>query len=244
MANRPSTHLTPVGPASQAPGTDRARRSTDANRAPVPVVLADAPVAARAGVRAAVEPQGFTVVGEAGDADAAIAVALEERPRVCIVASDLPGGGLDAARAISQQLPDTVIVVLGKTATAEGLSAAVEAGASAYLPRRSAAARLPDVLNSALAGYVSLPLQLVAGIVTRTGRVGGHPTLAGIPATRFTQRERQVLEGLLSGATTAEIAARLEISSVTVRRYVSQILNKTGVSDRDALIALRRQRPT
>ena len=244
MAKRSSTHLTPVGPASPAPGEERARRSSDRNRAPVPVVLADAPVAARAGVRAAVEPYGFTVVGEAGDAEAAVTAALEERPQLCIVASDLPGGGLDAAREISQRLPDTVIVVLGKTATAEGLSAAVEAGASAYLPRRSAAARLPDVLNSALDGYVSLPLQLVAGIVTQTGHGEGHPALAGIPATRFTQRERQVLEALLSGATTAEMASRLGISSVTVRRYVSQILRKTGVSDRDALIALRRGRST
>ena len=217
----------------------RARRAGDSGRAAIRVLVADGYAAARAGAGAAVEPFGFRVVAEAADAAEALAAAREARPQLCVVAADLPGGGLSATRALAQALPQTKIVVLGGVSTDVDLALALEAGASGYLPRAAAPDRLPSVLNAALDGYVSMPLALLARMVQRGDR-GGKPVLAlpGRPAVALTRREQQVLEALLDGASTAAIAVRLAVSQVTVRRYVSRVLHKAGVRDRASLRAM------
>jgi DNA-binding NarL/FixJ family response regulator len=117
----------------------------------------------------------------------------------------------------------------------------VEAGATGFLPRAAAPARLPDVLNSALDGYVSVPVHILAQAVRHGGPGSATSALPGVPGVRLTPREQQVLGALLAQASTAEIAERLGISPVTVRRYVSDILRKARVPDRAALRALMRQ---
>ena len=239
VAQPSQSKLSLVNPAPAA--GPRARRATDRERAPISLLVADSYAAARAGVRSAVEPYGFLVVAEAGDAAAAITAAQAERPRICLLATDLPGGGLDAARSIAEKVPETTIVILGENTSDESLVAAVESGASGYLPRSAAASRLPEALNAALDGYVSLPLPLLTRVVQRTERSRGSFALPGLPAVRFTPREREVLDALVSGASTAAIAARLDVSPVTVRRYASDILRKAGVSHRDELRELLRR---
>jgi DNA-binding NarL/FixJ family response regulator len=241
MERSTSHGLKVVGP---QPGgrSRRARRVSDDERAHVSLVVADAYAAARAGVRAAVEPYGFQVVAEAGDAAAAVEAAERTRPNLCLLAVDLPGGGLDATRRITEKLPETAVVVLGSPSS-EDLTDAVEAGASGYLPRTTAPERLPDALNAALDGYVSLPLRLLTRIVERGERGSTRAVaLPGMPAVRLTPREQQVLEGMLQDESNVEIAERLGISPVTVRRYASDVIRKTGVKDRAALRALWQQR--
>ena len=239
MATRSNPRLSIVEMTPGVVAPRRTRRATDSARDPVSIVVADVYAAARAGVRAAVEPYGFVLVAEAGDAAAAVAAAVRERPRLCLLAADLPGGGLDATRTIARKLPGTAIVVLGDGASDEDLVAAVEAGASGYVSRTAAPARLPDALNAALDEYVSLPLPLLTRVVQRAERSGsGEIALPGMPAVHLTPREQQVLKLLLDGASTAEIAAGLGVSRVTVRRYTSDILHKAGVADRAALRAL------
>jgi DNA-binding NarL/FixJ family response regulator len=240
MASRTTT-LSPVGPDRGLKRARRSRRSRDRVRDRVSLVVADLYPAARAGVRAAVEPYGFDVVAEAGDAAEAVAVAGRERPQLCIVAADLPGGGIEAVKRIAEALPGTAVVVLGDGASSDDLIAAVEAGATGFLPRAAAPARLPDVLNSALDGYVSVPVHILAQAVRQGGPGTATSALPGVPGVRLTPREQQVLGALLAQASTAEIAERLRISPVTVRRYVSDILRKARVPDRAALRALLRQ---
>jgi len=240
MERSTSHGLTVVG-SQQGAGSRRARRVSDDQRAPVSLVVADAYAAARAGVRAAVEPYGFQVVAEAGDAAGAVEAVERTRPNLCLLAVDLPGGGLDATRRIAEKLPETAVVVLGSPSS-EDLTDAVEAGASGYLPRTTAPERLPDALNAALDGYVSLPLRLLTRIVERGERATTRAVaLPGMPAVRLTPREQQVLEGMLQDEPNAEIAERLGISPVTVRRYASDVIRKTGVKDRAALRALWQQ---
>ena len=242
MATRSNPRLTLVEPAAGLAAAQRTRRATDAGRSPVSLLVADVYATARAGVRAAVEPYGFIVVAEAGDAAAAVDAAVQEQPQLCLVAVDLPGGSLDAVRAISKRLPETAIVVLGHGPSDDDLVAAVEAGASGYLSRNAAPSRLPDALNSALDGYVSLPLPLLTRVVQRAESPGGGAlALPGMPAVHLTPREQQVLKLLLEDESTASIASALGVSPVTVRRYSSDILRKVGVDDRAALQALWRQ---
>jgi two-component system NarL family response regulator len=71
------------------------------------IVIADDHAPTRAGIRAVLERDGFQVCGEAASADAAVELALEERPAVCLLDINMPGGGIAAAGAISERLPET-----------------------------------------------------------------------------------------------------------------------------------------
>jgi DNA-binding NarL/FixJ family response regulator len=243
MAPRSIPNLALVQPGDEL--STRRRRVSDPDRDTIPLLVADAYEAARAGIRETVEPFGFEIVAEAGDATTALAAARRERPRLCLVATDLPGGGIEATRAIAKHLPGTVLVVLDGAGSEANLMAAIDAGASGYLPRAEALARLPDALNSALDGYVTLPLVLLGGVINRAAPVGAAMlSVPGSAPIRFTRREHQVLNALLAGASTAEIAASLGVARVTVRRYVSDILRKANVSDRAQLRALWGPRQT
>lgn len=220
-------------------GDRRRRRATDADREGTTILVADAYAAARAGIQIAVEPHGFEVVAKAGDAASAVAAARRTRPRLCLIATELPGGGLEATRAIAKELPGTALVVLDEGGSEDQLMAAIDAGASGYLPRADALDRLPDALNAALEAYVMLPLSLLNSVIEYAAPPGGGVLAApGAPPVRLTRREHQVLRALLDGASTAGIAESLGVAPVTVRRYVSDILRKAGVGDRAQLRAL------
>lgn len=241
LAGTMATRTSPLGggDADDPSRGRRGRRAGDTERDLVPVLVADVYAASRAGIRAAVEPYGFAVVAEAASAATATAAAKRERPRVCLIAAEIPGGGFEATRSIAKALPGTVLVVLDEAGSEDNLVAAIEAGASGYVRRAEAFSRLADALNAALDGYVMLPLPVMTGVVERAAPGGvGVMTVPGSPPIRFTRREHQVLRMLLDGDSTADIAVALGITPVTVRRYVSDILRKADVGDRSQLRAL------
>jgi DNA-binding NarL/FixJ family response regulator len=202
--------------------------------------MADDHAATRAGVRAALEAGGFDVCAEAADGPAAVEAALRERPDVCLLDVHMPGGsGIVAAAEISAQLPGTAIVMLTVSADEDDLFDAIAAGAAGYLLKDVDPARLPAALDGVLCGEAAIPRRLVGRIVEefserRRRRV---PLQAGGGA-ELTVREWEILELLRSGASTAQAAARLGISQVTVRRHISEVLRKLRVPDRAAAFAL------
>jgi DNA-binding NarL/FixJ family response regulator len=210
------------------------------------VLVADDHPPTRAGVRLALVDQGFTVCAEAADADGAVAAALREAPDVCLLDIRMPGGGIAAAAEIAARLPETVIVMLTVSRDDADLFDALRAGASGYLLKDIDPARLPIALRGVMAGEVALPRQLVARLVEEfEGRSRRRFRLVAGPGDRasLTRREWDVLELLHDGYTTREIAERLSISDVTVRRHASAIVRKLRVRDRrEALRLLERVR--
>jgi DNA-binding NarL/FixJ family response regulator len=206
------------------------------------VVLADDHAATRLGVRMSLEDGGFNVVAEADGAAAAVDAAVRERPDLCLLDVYMPGGGITAAAEISARVPDTRIVMLTASADDEDLFAAVQAGAVGYLLKDTDPERLPLALRGVLAGEAALPRRLVARMIDEF-RVRGDTrhgaNLHGFDA-ELTQREREVLEHLGEGRSTAEIADDLDISPVTVRRHVGEVVRKLGVPDREAAARLLR----
>jgi DNA-binding NarL/FixJ family response regulator len=189
------------------------------------------------------DASGFAVEGEASGADAVVEAALERRIELVLLASDLPGGGIDAARRISARLPRARVVVLTAQPTGEELVAAVEAGAVGYLGKDVAADRLPRVLKALLEGEVAFPRRHTGHLVDALrGQDARRALIAARTGARLSEREWEVLELLAADASTAEIAQRLAISQVTVRRHVSSLLGKLGVADRAGAVALLRQR--
>jgi two-component system, NarL family, nitrate/nitrite response regulator NarL len=207
----------------------------DRAAAPIRVLVADSSASTRSGVRLAlVAAECF--VCEAADAQAAVEVALRERPEVCLLDTALPGGGIAAAAAISAQLPDTSVVMFGPLPTGADLFAALEAGACGYLTRDVDPDRLAIALRRVRAGEAALSRTLVADLIQEFRR-RRRPLLRGL-----TNRELEVLELVCQGLRTGEIADRLFVARVTVRTHIASILRKLGVPDREAAIRLLDQR--
>jgi DNA-binding NarL/FixJ family response regulator len=204
------------------------------------VVLADDHEPIRSGVRETLEEAGFEVCAEAGDAAEAIDAALRERPDVCLLDVHMPGSGIRAAGEIAAALPETAVVMLTVSRNDEDLFDALRAGAAGYLLKDIDPDRLAHALRGVLAGEAALPRTLVARVIDqfRTSGKGRRIALAGERGAELTSREWQVLELLGEGLTTKQIADRLFVSPVTVRRHVSATLAKLAVPDRAAAVEL------
>jgi DNA-binding NarL/FixJ family response regulator len=210
------------------------------------VVIADDHAVTRLGLRIALEAGGFTIVAEAGTAEDAVRAACAQMPDACLIDVHIPGGGVAAAAKIRAQLPQTAILMLTTFADASEFLAAIRAGASGYLPKTMNAERLPAALEAALSGEAAVPRALVGRLLDdlrERGEAGGPVrSLADGRRVALTRREGQVLDFLLDELPTREIAARLGISRVTVRRYVSELLHKLDAPDRKAAVALLNRR--
>jgi DNA-binding NarL/FixJ family response regulator len=207
------------------------------------VLLAEPDTPTRIGIRLALARCGFEIAAEARDADGAVEAARREQPDMALVAADIPGDGITAARTIAARMPGIRIVVLTQRQDGEELVAAVLAGASGYLGKDMSPSRLPLALQGILEGEAALPrrftedvLEALRGRDVRRGRV--------LARTRrsVTDRQWDVLNLLADGRSTAEIARGLRISQITARRHISTALAKLGVSDRAAAVELLRER--
>jgi DNA-binding NarL/FixJ family response regulator len=207
---------------------------------PLTVLLADDHPAVRAGVRAALEGGGLTICAEVGSAEEAVEAALRHRPDVCLLDIHMPGGGILAAKLIHEQLDGTIVVMLTVSSAQEELFEALRAGASGYLLKDMDPTRLPALLRAAVAGEAPLPPTLVARLVDEFRNRGRRRFLA-LPKRRsveLTSREYEVLELLRKGLSTADIAERLFISRVTVKRHISSVMQKLDVRTREDAVRL------
>jgi DNA-binding NarL/FixJ family response regulator len=187
----------------------------------------------------ALEEAGFVVCAEAADGPSAVEAARRERPNVCLIDVLMPGGGIEAAAQISNELPDTAIVMLTVSEDEDHLFDAIRAGASGYLLKDMDPDRLPAALHGVLSGEAAFPRRLMIRVIEefserRRRRVplptGGRAELTG--------REWQTVELLRIGNSTSAIARRLGISEVTVRRHISEAVRKLRVADRAAALQL------
>ncbi len=219
------------------------RRDARRGRAPmsVRVLVADDHVPTRAGVRMVLEQAGCTVCAEAGTADEAIAAAVAERPDVCLVDVDMPGSGIRAVVSIHARVPSAAILMLTVSRAESDLFDALRAGCIGYLLKDMDPALLPDAVRAAAAGEGVLDGTLTAMLIDEFR----HRRTAALDLDHrlkvdLTSRELEVVELLGEGLPTAEIARRLFVSQVTVRRHVSILMGKLGVHSRDELLAARR----
>ena len=207
---------------------------------PLRAVIADDHAPTRAGVRDALAAGGIAVVGEGATADAAVEAARRERPDVCLLDIHMPGGGIAAAGRITEELPGTRVVMLSVSRDDADVFAALKAGASGYLLKDMDPERLPAALRGVLAGEAALPRTLVARVIEefRGAERRPLPRFLKRRGVELTDREWEVLELLREELSTADIASRLGVSPVTVRRHVSAILAKLRVPDRKAMARL------
>lgn len=207
------------------------------------VVVADDHVPTRLAIRTALEDGGFQVVAEASTAESAVEMVRDQRPDVALLDIYMPGGGLAAARAITALADDIAVVMLTVSRNDADLFDALQAGARGYLLKGIDPERLPLALQGVLDGEVALPRSLVARLVQEF-RVRGEPgRRATGPFATLTMREWEVLDLLKEGLTTQQIAARLFVSTGTVRTHVAAVVRKLRVPDREAAARFAARRP-
>lgn len=205
------------------------------------VLIADDHPPTRAGVRLSLESSGrFTVVDEAANAGAATAAARERHPDVALLDIHMPGNGIEAARSIATESPSTAVVMLTVSRDDADLFAALRAGARGYLLKDIDPDRLPFALEGVLAGEAALPRGLVARVIDEFRTRDSSGRREG-PLAKLTDREWEVLSAMEHGKSTAEMAAQMYVSPVTVRTHVSAILRKLRVTNRDEAVEVARR---
>jgi DNA-binding NarL/FixJ family response regulator len=206
------------------------------------VLIADDHAPTRAGVRMALERDGIEVCAEVKNASEAVEAAMRERPDLCLLDVHMPGGGPSAASKIISHLPGTTVVMLTVSRNNADMLESLRRGAVGYLLKDMNPASLPVAVRAALGGEGVLPRALSAGLIEEFRKRPESRRVTGQSRERpsLSAREWEILELLSEGATTADIADRLFLSRVTVRRHVSSILSKLGVTSREEAAKLLR----
>jgi DNA-binding NarL/FixJ family response regulator len=203
------------------------------------VVVADDHVPIRETVCEILESGGFTVLGQAGDANGAISLVRTRRPAVCLLDINMPGDGIAAARTISADVPETAVVMLTVHLDDNHLFDALRAGARGYLVKGTPPEELTRSLRAQLEGEPALSPRLAMRILDEFGAAGSRRV--HVPERGYVQlspREAEVLDLLRQGLSTSLVAQRLFVSPVTVRSHVAAVVKKLNASDRSEALRL------
>ena len=165
------------------------------------------------------------VCAEASSGQEAIRAAKREQPDLCLVGRELCGDRLRVVQGICRAAPRAAVVILAEDHDIDDFLDSICAGAVGYVPEAVDAERLRLVVRAIAAREAVVPRSMVLELVLQLQR----------SRDGLTARECQVCALLRRGHTTTEIARRLDISSITVRRHISALVHKLGVEDRAAL---------
>lgn len=197
------------------------------------VLLADDHAVMREGLRALLTASlGISVIADVSNGREALRRVEELKPDVLVMDIAMPDvNGIEAAHMIRAKSPTTRIIMLSMHSTSEHVYRAIEAGASGYVLKESAGAELIAAVHAVQAGqrYFSPALRGVFEVVTRrSGRES--------PLESLSTRERQVLQLVVEGKSSAVIAGIVHLSPKTVETYRSRLMKKLGVADVPALV--------
>jgi DNA-binding NarL/FixJ family response regulator len=203
------------------------------------VVIGANEPATLAGMRIALEAADIGVTAEVRSLNELVEAVERLSPDLCLVDVALDGGGgVRAAAVVGARAPTIPIVLLAEDAADQPFLDAIRVGAAGYVPRKIAPDRLAKVVHAVLAGEPAIPRAAVALLMAqyRARPVRRQLTARQGRGADLTSREWEVLDFMRAGLSTREIAERLFISEVTVRRHIGSVLKKLQVSTRaDAL---------
>jgi DNA-binding NarL/FixJ family response regulator len=220
MTDEPSEALSTTGPTTA-----------------VRVVLVDDHRMFRSGVRAelAAVDEGVEVVGEAEDAQQAVAVITATLPDVVLLDVHLPGGGgAEVMRRVGARQPETRFLALSVSDAAEDVIGTIRAGARGYVTKTITGPELVDAIGRVATGDAVFSPRL-AGFVLDA--FAGTIEVAQVDEDldRLTEREREVMRLIARGYAYKEVATSLFISVKTVETHVSSVLRKLQLSSRHEL---------
>lgn len=203
----------------------------------VTVLLADDHAVVRDGLRAllAAHPD-ILVVGDAGDGRIAVRQAEAMRPDVVVIDIAMPElNGIEAAGQIRQVSPATEIVILSVHADSEYVFRALKAGARGYVMKEAAGQEVVQAIRDVRAGHRYLSPRIADAVVADFVRLRQDAPTRG-PLESLSAREREVLQLVVEGRSSADIADRLALSVKTVETYRSRLMVKLDIHDVPGLV--------
>jgi len=195
----------------------------------VRVFLVDDHEVVRRGLRELFEPQDdLDVVGEASNAEEAMARVPSTRPDVALLDVRLPGtSGIELCRDLRAVLPELKCLMLTSFADDDALFSAILAGASGYLLKEVRGPELVSAVRRVAAGQSLIDPALTAGVMER---LRGHQEDQRI--AKLSPQERRILDLIAEGKTNRQIGSELYLAEKTVKNYVSNLLTKMGFARR------------
>jgi len=177
----------------------------------------------------------LVVVGQAGDAAAAMDVIETTKPDVVLMDVGLPGvSGLDLTARVKRSVPDTQVLVVTMYEREDYLFEALRAGASGYVLKGADINDLLTAVRTVARGetyvYQSLTGKLVADYLSRIEDGADRKGYEGL-----SEREREVLALIAEGLTTVQIADKLFLSRHTVQTHRDHLMTKLNLHSRVAL---------
>jgi DNA-binding NarL/FixJ family response regulator len=205
---------------------------------PRTVVIVEDHALTRAGLRTALEADGFRVVAEAGDGLAGFDAIVKERPSVAVIDIGLPGiDGIELTRRVRTAAPETRVAILTVHDLEEEVLAALSAGADAYSLKTSRPEQIVAAVRTAADGGAFFDPKIAHVVMRHLGAARRARV-----ASPLSERETEILRMIADGKSNAEIASALYIGLGTVKGHIRDILEKLAAADRTqaAVVALRR----
>jgi DNA-binding NarL/FixJ family response regulator len=178
--------------------------------------------------------EGFSCVSHYGDAETALKNFPKESPDVVLMDINLPGiNGVECVRQLKQIAPHIQMVMLTVYEDTENIFAALAAGASGYMLKRTKTAELLEAIKEVQKGGSPMTAHIARKVV-QSFQKGGPSSQ---PTENLSQREQEVLDCLSQGFLYKEIAEKLGISYETVHTYIRRIYEKLQVRTRTEAVA-------
>jgi DNA-binding NarL/FixJ family response regulator len=199
------------------------------------LVVDDHPVVREGLVASLEDDPDFRVVGAAGSAEEALALAGAQQPDIILLDLELPGqDGLSAIPRLARGSPGSRILILTAYDTDERVLGALRAGAKGYLLKGASLEDITRAIRAVYAGESYLEPRIATKVLGQLG--------PGKRATALSDREHEVLRLVAAGHPTKQIAEALGITERTVKFHVTSILNKLGADNRAQAVALAARR--
>jgi DNA-binding NarL/FixJ family response regulator len=196
------------------------------------LIVDDHPLLREALRNVLVKDDEFTIIGEAGDGEEAVKMALEMKPQVVVMDISMPVmNGMEATRRIKSGNPDISVLALTVHTEDEYILDILQTGAAGYLIKDVYGKEVVQAIKAVASGDMVLSPAIGKNLLKHAARYPTKPINLEA-GEKLSIRELEVLKLAAQGRTNMEIAGKLNINQRTVKGYLTEIFSKLRVGSR------------